>query len=261
MAGDAAADCAASMEPMRRNPSTVVVLAGSAPGEVLAAVGQSMNVTLIRPEDPADGDTDAIAVAAAALQRAGRTTSPYALVLADPLAAVAAGWQAMWDVSRQEGPAEFELEAAKALAAWRTGQFELPDYYLVLAADAGATAAARGGAGAGGGARAGGGAVGGGRSGPVGGGGARAVGGGGAAGAAERGPDFYLGPLRSARPNRVAFVATTEPPAQAAGVLQALGSLRHGPWWPGLDDVIEQARGFYPDSLAEPSAILGAAIS
>jgi len=243
MAGDAAADCAASMEPMRRNPSTVVVLAGSAPGEVLAAVGQSMNVTLIRPEDPADGDSDAIAVAAAALQRAGRTTSPYALVLADPLAAVAAGWQAMWDVSRQEGPAEFELEAAKALAAWRTGQFELPDYYLVLAADTGARAGA----------------------GTVGGAGARAVGGSGAAGggggAGERGPDFYLGPLRSARPNRVAFVAATEPPAQAAGVLQALGSLRHGPWWPGLDDVIEQARGFYPDSLAEPNAILDAATS
>jgi hypothetical protein len=242
MAGDAAADRAASMEPMRRNPSTVVVLAGSAPGEVLAAVGQSMNVTLIRPEDPADGDSDAIAVAAAALQRAGRTTSPYALVLADPLAAVAAGWQAMWDVSRQEGPAEFELEAAKALAAWRAGQFELPDYYLVLAADTGATAAAGGGGGAG----------------------ARAVGGGGPAaggGAGERGPDFYLGPLRSARPNRVAFVAATEPPAQAAGVLHALGSLRHGPWWPGLDDVIEKARGFYPDSLAEPNAILGAATS
>jgi CTP:molybdopterin cytidylyltransferase MocA len=69
MAGDDAADRAASMEPMRRNPSTVVVLAGSAPGEVLAAVGQSMNVTLIRPEDPAHGDSDAIAVAAAALQR------------------------------------------------------------------------------------------------------------------------------------------------------------------------------------------------
>jgi hypothetical protein len=242
MAGDAAADCAASMEPMRRNPSTVVVLAGSAPGEVLAAVGQSMNVTLIRPEDPADGDSDATMVAAAALERAGRTTSPYALVLADPLAAVAAGWQAMWDVSRQEGPAEFELEAAKALAAWRTGQFELPDYYLVLAADTGARAVAV----------------------AVGGAGARAVGGSGAAGGgatAERGPDFYLGPLRSARPNRVAFVAATEPPAQAAGVLQALGSLRHGPWWPGLDDVIEQARGFYPDSLAEPNAILGAAIS
>jgi hypothetical protein len=69
----------------------------------------------------------------------------------------------------------------------------------------------------------------------------------------ELGPNFYLGPLRSARPNRVAFVAATEPPAQASGVLQALGSLRHGPWWPGLDDVINEAREFYPDSLAEPS--------
>jgi hypothetical protein len=206
------------MKPMRRNASTVVVLAGSAPGEVLAAVGQSMNVTLVRPEDPADGDRDQLAAAAAALLRAGRTTSPYALVLADPLAAVAAGWQAMWDVSRPEGSAEFELAAAKALAAWRAGQFELPDYYLALAADTGA-------------------------------------------GGSEHGPDFYLGPLRSARPNRVAFVAATEPRAQAVGVLQALGSLRHGPWWPSLDDVIEAARTFYPDSLAEPTAALDAAAS
>jgi hypothetical protein len=232
------------MEPMRRNASTVVVLAGSAPGEVLAAVGQSMNVTLIRPEGSAegpvdgfvdgfvDGDSGAMAAAAAALQRAGRTTSPYALVLADPLAAVAAGWQAMWDVSRQEGSAEFELAAAKALAAWRAGQFELPDYYLVLAADAGAGAGA--GAGSGGGA---------------------------GSGVGDHGPDFYLGPLRSARPHRVAVVAATEPRAQAVGVLQALGSLRHGPWWPGLDDVIEAARGFYPDSLAAPAAALSAPAS
>ena len=33
----------------------------------------------------------------------------------------------------------------------------------------------------------------------------------------------HLGPLRSARPHRVAVVAATEPAAQAAGVLQALG--------------------------------------
>jgi hypothetical protein len=39
---------------------------------------------------------------------------------------VAVGWQAMWDVSRHQGPAEFELEAAKALAAWRSSRFELP---------------------------------------------------------------------------------------------------------------------------------------
>jgi hypothetical protein len=49
----------------------------------------------------------------------------------------------------------------------------------------------------------------------------------------------------------VAVVAATEPAQQAIGVLQALGSLRHGRWWPPLDEVIETARTFYPDSLAE----------
>ena len=214
---------------MRRNASTVVVLAGSAPGVVLAAVGRSMNVTLIQPEEPADFGGDGLAAAAGALHRAGRATSPYALVAADPLAAVAAGWRAMWDVSRPQGPAEFEQEAVKALAAWRSGRFELPDYYLVLAAGTGA-----------------------------------AVPGAGPAEAAERragehGPDFHLGPLRSARPHRVAVVAAAKPAQQAAGVLQALGSLRHGPWWPPLDEVIETARRFYPDSLAEGTAALAAA--
>jgi hypothetical protein len=120
----------------------------------------------------------------------------------------------MWDVARPQGPADFEQEAAKALAAWRAGRFELPDYYLVLATSANA------------------------------------------ADHADHGPDFHLGPLRSSRPHRVAFVAATEPAQQAAGVLQALGSLRHGPWWPGLDEVIETARRFYPDSLAEGNAAL-----
>jgi hypothetical protein len=62
--------------------------------------------------------------------------------------------------------------------------------------------------------------------------------------------------LRSARPHRVAVVAAAEPAQQAAGVLQALGSLRYGPWWPPLDEVIETARRFYPDSLAEGQAAL-----
>src|ERR1700759_5353075 len=79
---------AASIEPMRRNASTVVVLAGPAPGEVLAALGRSMNVTLYRPERhrperPADQEGDGLAAAAEALQRAGRASSPYALVPTD----------------------------------------------------------------------------------------------------------------------------------------------------------------------------------
>jgi hypothetical protein len=165
-----------------------------------------MNVTLYRPERAAIQEGDGLAAAAEALQRAGRATSPYALVPTDPLAAVATSWREMWDVSRQEGSAAFEQEAVTALASWRAGRFELPDYYLVLARED------------------------------------------------TGGPDFYLGPLRSARAHRVVLVPEQEPGQQAAGVLHALGSLRHGPWWPGLDEVIETARRFYPDSLAEASA-------
>jgi hypothetical protein len=211
---------------VRRNASTVVVLASAAPAEVLAAVGRSMNVSLIRLADPGapvepgaardqagNGNGGALEAAAAALKRAGQASSPYALVPADPLAAVAASWRAMWDVSRPQGPARFEREAARALAAWRAGMFELPDYYLVLGSGTAGTS-----------------------------------------GDGEGGPDFYLGPVRSVRPHRVAFVAATQPVQQAVGVLTALGSLRHGPWWPGLDQLIYTARDFYPDSLAVGNA-------
>jgi len=64
-------------------------------------------------------------------------------------------------------------------------------------------------------------------------------------------PDFYLGPLRALRPHRVAVVTASETSEQATGVLTALGSLRHGRWWPPLPEVIDSARGFYPGSLAE----------
>lgn len=203
---------------MRRNASTVVVLPGPAPAEVLAAVGRSMNVALIRALEPADDDGDGLAAAAGALQQAGRSSAAYALVPADPLAALAASWQAMWDVSRPEGPAGFEAEALKVLTAWRSGRFELPDYYLVLGP---------------------------GPAGPPG------------PGAGHQGPDFYLGPLRTARPQRVAVVAATEPAQQAVGVLHALGSLPYGPWWPGLDQLIEAARTFYPGQLAGGTAATG----
>src|SRR6201996_6882903 len=124
-----------TIEPMRRNSCTVIVLAGPVPAEVLGAVDRSMNVTLIRPDDAggSDGTDDAqrLAAAAGALRRAATATSPYALVTADPLAAVAEGWQGMWDLARPQGPGRFEQEAAAALAAWRAGQVELPDYYPV----------------------------------------------------------------------------------------------------------------------------------
>jgi hypothetical protein len=204
---------------VRRNPSTVVVLAGKTSEPVLAAVQRSRNVVLVRPAAPihpaheAD-NTDGVA-AADALRRAAGISAPYVLVAADPLAAVAAEWSAMWDLSQQTHSTDrFELRAAEALAAWRAGQFELPDYYLVLAAE---TAAARAAAGT----------------------------------AEEQRPDFYLGPLRSVRPNRVVVAAAAEPAEQAAAVRSELGSLRAGRWWPSLEEVFRTVRGFYPGALAE----------
>jgi hypothetical protein len=214
---------------MRHNSCTVIVLASTASAEVLGTVGRSMNVTLVRPAEP-DGSGGSNG-AADALRRAAGAPSAYALVTADPLAAVADGWRGMWDLAQPQGPGRFEQEASAALAAWRAGRFELPDYYLVTARATVGTSAA-----------------------------------GAPGGTADPDPadpsgqleqDFYLGPLRAARPHRVAFVPAAEPAEQAAGVLQALGSLRHGPWWPGLDELIEVARTFYPGRLSETAAALG----
>jgi hypothetical protein len=200
----------------------VVVLAGRISEPVLAAVGQSLNVVLVRPAELGAGGTE---TAAATLRRAAGISAPYVLVAADPLSGVAAAWQAMWEItSESRGSDEFELQAATVLSGWRAQRFELPDYYLVLADETPRTAA-------------------------------EPLGAAGTPGAAERRADFYLGPLRAVRPNRVSVAAGTSPAAQASALLGELGSLRHGPWWPSLDDVFRTARGFYPGTLAEsPSA-------
>jgi hypothetical protein len=69
---------------------------------------------------------------------------------------------------------------------------------------------------------------------------------------AGQAPDLYLGPVRALRPRRVAVTTTADgPAAQAARLLDTLRSLRHGPWWPPLDELLDEARRFYPGSLAE----------
>jgi len=224
-----------------------VVLAGQPQDAVLSTIAKSLNVVLVRPDVDAPGSTDdgGMEPAVWALRRAAGISAPYVLVAADPLAAVAAEWRAMWEITAQpRGSADFELRAAEALAAWRANQFELPDYYLVLAEETASRP------------------VGSSASAPVAAGAHRGTGAapstGSAGGGTELGPrpDFYLGPLRAVRPHRVAVVATGpagsgEPAAQAAALLGELGSLRHGPWWPSLDDIFRTARGFYPGSLGE----------
>jgi hypothetical protein len=65
------------------------------------------------------------------------------------------------------------------------------------------------------------------------------------------GPDLYLGPLRAARPRRVAVAGIADRPGQAASLLDTLRALEHGPWWPPLDELIDAARRFYAGGLAE----------
>ncbi len=188
---------------VRRESSTVVSVVGQVREALLDALNRSPNVTLARPPDD---DGDPLDAAVQALRRAAGSAAPYVLVPADPLAQVMAEWRAMWDLSQgQRGDREFEARAAEALAAWRAGRFELPDYYLVLAA-------------------------------------------------VGQEPDAYLGPLRAARPRRVAVVVADEGPGEAARVLDALRSLPHGPWWPPLDELIDGVRRFYAGGLGEAPA-------
>jgi hypothetical protein len=195
---------------------------GPIPAALLAELDSSANISVVRP--PAQ-EADAVTAATAALSQAARRSAPFALVPADPLADVAAGWQAMWDLAGggMTGIALFEEHAAHALAAWRARQFELPDYYLVLAD-------------------------------------ALAAGGTTSSAAAGAGPEFYLGPLRAARPNRVVVVSSAGGAAeQAAEIRDALRSLPHGRWWPPLDEVLDVARRFYAGGLAEAGTTLATA--
>jgi hypothetical protein len=200
---------------MRRESSTVVVLAGEVDDRLLAGLGRSSNVSVARvpePDRPAGpaAEHPSWETGALAMRAAARRRSSYVLVPDDPLADVAAAWRAMW--AAPGGPAaaaEFEDRAAGALAAWRAKQFELPDYYLVMApAQPGGT-----------------------------------------------GPDLYLGPLRAARPRRVTVAVADGPAAGADRLLDALRSLEAGPWWPPLDELLDGARRFYEGGLAETQAV------
>ncbi len=220
---------------MRRESSTVVVLVGETDDRLFSGLAQSGNVSVARaPAKPDQKDSPAWELGALALREAAKVRSTYVVVADDPLADVAASWQAMWDLSGGPGAAaEFELRASEALAAWRAKRFELPDYYLVAA-----KATERGP-----------------RPdlylGPL-----RSVrsrrvalavtelGAGGVAGAGLVAGTAGVGGFAGS-----GLVAGDE---QVARVVSTLRSLEHGPWWPPLDELLDAARRFYPGALIEP---------
>jgi hypothetical protein len=116
----------------------------------------------------------------------------------------------MWTVGNPENL--FEERAGEAIAAWRNGRLQLPDYYLVVLNEPAPPAEP--------------------------------------ATPEPHQYDFHLGVLRSERPSRVAEVAGAEVAETAARTLQTLARLRHGPWWPSVDRLIESIRSFFPGQLA-----------
>lgn len=117
----------------------MVVLVGEVGEGLLAELGRSGNVSVARAPEAAQQDGQqprpAWQTGALAMREAVGRQSAYVVVPDDPLADVAAAWRAMWDVaSGPGGAAAFEGHAAETLAAWRDKRFELPDYYLVVAA-------------------------------------------------------------------------------------------------------------------------------
>lgn len=84
------------------------------------------NVRVLRT----DADAPALERAIKAWEQARRTSTPYLLHDADPLAWVADAW-----AKRFEGPnvaGDLEVAVAETLARWRARSLDLPDYYLVV---------------------------------------------------------------------------------------------------------------------------------
>jgi hypothetical protein len=161
---------------------------------LLEALGLAPNVAAIR----ADGR--AFDEAAAALARAEAVASPYAIATVDPLTEVAGQWRAMWTPGSAEH--SFETAAGSLVMEWRSGRFELPDYYVVVTHEEAQDA------------------------------------------------DFRLGFLKSQRPGRVVVVPIADHDDELAlRILSALPALPQGPWWPGVDRLMDAARDFFPGTI------------
>jgi hypothetical protein len=86
---------------------------------------RAANVRVFRP------DTDATALdrAVVAWEQARRTSTPYLVHDADPLAWVAEAWAQRFQAEGSAG--DIEVAVAETLARWRARSLNLPDYYLL----------------------------------------------------------------------------------------------------------------------------------
>jgi hypothetical protein len=86
---------------------------------------RAANVRVVRP----DADAPALDRAVMAWEQARRTSMPYLLHDADPLAWVADAWARRFQERGSAG--DLEVAVAETLARWRARSLDLPDYYLL----------------------------------------------------------------------------------------------------------------------------------
>jgi hypothetical protein len=86
---------------------------------------RAANVRVVRP----DADAPALDRAVVAWEQARRTSTPYLLHDADPLAWVADAWARRFQERGSAG--DLEVAVAETLARWRARSLDLPDYYLL----------------------------------------------------------------------------------------------------------------------------------
>ncbi|HLM18430.1 MAG TPA: hypothetical protein VK549_11460 [Acidimicrobiia bacterium] len=107
-----------------------MAVVGDAATDCVRRLGEAANVVPVS----VDADDAPLDRAVATWADAVRAHTPYLVHDADPLAMVADAWVRHYD---EQGPiGELEVAVAETLARWRVGSIELPDYYLVLDAEA-----------------------------------------------------------------------------------------------------------------------------
>ena len=119
---------------MQRIATTVLALVGSPSAEDLRVLarflGEAANVRSTLPA----ADAPPLDRAVAAWAEATSAHIPYLVHDADPLAEVAAAWIDRWDDVGDIGRLEVAVQAV--MQRWRARTLELPDYYVVVEAEA-----------------------------------------------------------------------------------------------------------------------------
>jgi hypothetical protein len=120
---------------VKRLATTVVCLIGEGAPGVLDRLAPAANVRTVEPDRTAPPLDRAVEAA----RSAAGTHLPYFVHDADPLAPLAEAWGRRFDVEAAGGPAppgELEVARSEILQRWRAGSLDLPDFYLLLDADA-----------------------------------------------------------------------------------------------------------------------------